>query len=516
VRTKSHRLIFGPSVLPVRAQVGQDGIISWVYNPNKFLFVNINFHNLKSHLQTRQRTLEHIISLASSFISNLQELLQTSELSAYRTVIAKSPSKKSISHYTMAIPRIAIIGAGPGGLMLARILQHNGMKCTIFELDQDRHSREQGGMLDLHDDMGQPALREGGLLEEFKKHANPGAEAMKLVRSDGSVPWDDNVTAGPSRNHPEIDRTKLRDILLDSVQPNSIQWGKKLVRAEPSKEPKRYDLHFADGVERGFDLVVGADGAWSKIRPLLTDEKPFYSGVSMLDMKAIEVSTKNPWLLKFAGAGSMFMFDEGRMVITQHNGNDTIRTYAGVRQPENWIKDCGIDWTQQDLARKALTEQYFSDCHEDLKRVIAESSDGLIPRQLYMLPIGMKWAPRSGVTLLGDAAHLMTPAGGVGVNVALTDALDLAQALLKRKDAFESDVSGNIYAALQEYEGPMFERAKENAERTAMGLELHCKAEGIDQRISMLQRRARMAEARKRELEQKKSEAEVREEVVAV
>ena len=418
----------------------------------------------------------------------------------------------------MTGPRIAIIGAGPGGLTLARILQHNGMKCTIFELDQVRHAREQSGTLDLHEDMGQLALKEAGLFEEFEKHAIPGAEAMKLVRSDGSVPWDENVIAGPSRNQPEIDRTKLREILLDSVEPGSIQWGKKLVRVEPSKEPKNYDLHFTDGVERDFDLVVGADGAWSKVRPLLTDEKPFYAGVSMIDIKATEVSTKKQWLSKFAGAGSMFMFDEGRMVISQRNSNgDTIRTYVGVRQPETWIKDCGIDWMQHDLARKALTEQYFSDCHEDLKRVIAESSDGLIPRQLYMLPVGLKWAPRSGVTLLGDAAHLMTPFAGVGVNVALTDALELAQALLKRKDAFDSDVSGNVDAALKEYEGPMFDRAKENMEKMAMGLKFHFKKEGVDHRISLLQRRAKMIEERNRQQEQKKAEGEFKvKEVVVV
>jgi len=396
----------------------------------------------------------------------------------------------------MSLPHIAIIGAGPGGLMLARILQHHGMKCTIFELDKDRTAREQGGMVDLHAESGQLALREAGLFEEFEKHSLPAAEAQKLIKSDGRILWDENNTkhaeTGPPRDRPEIDRSTLRDILLDSILPGSIQWNRKLVRVEPINVPKiGYNLHFTDGLEVGFDLVVGADGAWSKVRPLLTDQLPFYSGISGIELKAVKVSEKNPWLSKFTGTGSCFMFDEGRALVCQHNGNDTIRVYAAVRQPEKWIHDCGINWEQPDMARVALAEQYYGDCHEDIKRVIIEASDGLVPRPLYMLPVGLKWSPHPGVTLLGDAAHLMTPFAGVGVNVALADALGLAKALLKRKSSFEADLHGSLADALQEYEGPMFERAKGNMEKTMVGLKFHFSADGIEHRVRRLSGRGK-------------------------
>jgi 2-polyprenyl-6-methoxyphenol hydroxylase-like FAD-dependent oxidoreductase len=380
--------------------------------------------------------------------------------------------------------------------MLARILQHNGLQCTIFELDQDRTAREQGGMVDLHAESGQLALREAGLFEDFKKHSLPAAESQKLIKSDGRILWDENdskiVETGLTRNRPEIDRSTLRDILLDSIQPGSIQWNRKLVRVEPTNDPKfGYNLHFTDGVEVGFDLVVGADGAWSKVRPLLTDQVPFYSGISGIELKAVDVSEKKQWLSNFTGNGSCFMFDEDRAMVCQRNGNDTIRVYVAVRQPETWIKDCGIDWEQQDVARATFAERYYGDCHEDLKRVIIEASDGLIPRPLYMLPVGLRWSPRPGVTLLGDAAHLMTPFAGVGVNVALADALDLAKALLKRKSSFEVDLHGNLADALQEYEGPMFERAKENMEKTMVGLQFHFSADGIEHRVRRLSGRAK-------------------------
>lgn len=412
----------------------------------------------------------------------------------------------------MSSPRIAIIGAGPGGLTLARILQQKGMQCTIFELDKDRSVRDQGGIVDLHREMGQLALHEAGLFEAFQKHSLPGAEAMRLVKSDGKVFWDENnssnVDTGNSGERPEIDRAKLRDILLDSIHPDTIQWNKKLLCVEPAETPSiKYNLHFADGVESCFDLVVGADGAWSKVRPLLTDQLPFYSGITIIELRAMEVSVKKEWLANFTGQGSCFMFDQGRALVCQRNGNDSIRVYAGVRQPENWVKDCGINWDHRHLAQRIFTERYFGDCHDDLKRVIAvEASDGLIPRPLYMLPVGLKWSPRAGVTLLGDAAHLMTPFAGVGVNVALTDALDLSRALLKRKDHFEADLPGSLADALQEYEGSMFERARENMEKTWGGLQHHFSANGIDERVRRLQGRAKLREEAKL-----KEEADMRE-----
>ena len=186
---------------------------------------------------------------------------------------------------------------------------------------------------------------------------------------------------------------------------------------------------------------------------------------------------------------------KGRALVCQRNGNDTIRIYAAFRQPETWVKDCGIDWEQQDLAREIFTERYFGDCHDDLKRVIAiEASNGLIPRPLWMLPVGLKWSPRPGVNLLGDAAHLMTPFAGVGVNVALADALSLARALLRRKSTFEADLHGNLADAIQEYERPMFERARENMEKTWVGLQHHFSTDGIDECIRRLRGRAKQRE----------------------
>ncbi|TEY71693.1 hypothetical protein BOTCAL_0088g00270 [Botryotinia calthae] len=392
----------------------------------------------------------------------------------------------------MSAPKIAIAGAGPGGLILARLLQHNGIKCTIFELDANRDARSQGGIIDLHADMGQRAIREAGLMEEFQKHSLPDADSMKLVKADGTVAWDENNKNAESdsirqaRNRPEIDRARLRDILLDSVEPDSVRWNSKIISVEPNAaNPVQFDLHFADHVAEGFDLVIGADGAWSKIRRLVSAQVPEYSGISMVELTARNVSEKKQWLSDYVGKGSFLMFDEGRV-------------YAGVRKPESWIKDCGIDWENSLEARKQLTEQYFGDVHDDLKRLLSEATDTLIARSLYMLPVGFKWASRSGVTLLGDAAHLMTPFAGVGVNVALNDAMLLTHALLKQKDNFEADLEGSLKQAIEEYEEQMFVIAKKNMEKTYQGLKLHFSADGVEHLVGRLQKMGQLVEEAKK------------------
>jgi 2-polyprenyl-6-methoxyphenol hydroxylase-like FAD-dependent oxidoreductase len=375
-------------------------------------------------------------------------------------------------------PKIAIIGAGPAGLLLARLLQINNIPATVFEREPNFDSRDQGGTIDLHERGGQLALREAGLIEEFKRLSRPEAEVVKLLKFDGTVIADENVSrtrrAEEYSGRPEIDRVVLRGLLLESLRPGTVVWGRNLRSVEKSpKASGTYDLHFADGVvEERVDLVVGADGAWSKVRPLLTEQKPFYSSVTTIELWATEVDEQHPWLSTHVGKGSCFMFDEGRAIMSQVNGNNSIRTYAAVREPETWLTDCGIDWTKPDEAREALIQKHFADCAEDVKRVIRESVDGLIPRQLYMLPIGLKWESQPGVTLVGDAAHLMTPFAGVGVNLALLDSLDLAKAVVA------AEKQEPLADAIKEYEAQMFKRAEQFARKTWAGLENHFSATG--------------------------------------
>jgi 2-polyprenyl-6-methoxyphenol hydroxylase-like FAD-dependent oxidoreductase len=384
--------------------------------------------------------------------------------------------------------RIAIVGGGLAGLPLARLLQINNISCAVFELDNESLERDQGGTLDLHARGGQIVLKNAGLLDEFKKYARPEGEAMKLIKHDGTVVLDEN-TEGSKRpreyaDRPEIDRTKLRQIWLDSLKPGTVRWGKKLQAVHKSSQKGKYDLQFQDSREEGFDLVVGADGAWSKVRSYLSNQLPFYSGVTMIELWATEVDKRHKSVADYVGAGQCFMFDEGRAIQTQKLGNNALRVYAGVRQPEDWAETCGIDWARPDEARQELVKQYFSDCSPELREMILDSSDNLKIRKIYMLPVGWRWESSPGVTLVGDAAHLMTPFAGVGVNVAMVDSLDLAQAIIGC-----NGVRSKLPEAIAKYDKEMLERAIPFAQRSAKGLVGHFSKDGCEEMASRIKGR---------------------------
>ncbi|CAN9202719.1 monooxygenase [Alternaria sp. MG1] len=376
-----------------------------------------------------------------------------------------------------AIPdqlKIGIVGAGPASLTLANILQKHLIPFSIFESSPEL--RTQGGSLDLHPESGQFAIKEAGLWEQFVKHARPECDVMKIVTLNGEVLWDEN---GDDKQdvkeeekfdgRPEIDRMALATLMFGNLKEGSVKFGRKLKEAVPSAEGEgKYDLHFADGTkELGFDLVVGGDGAWSKVRKLLTDKMPDYSGISSVALTCNDVKA-NPWLLKYAGEGSMMAFGKDCAVQSQRQGDGSLRTYASLRVPEDFLETCGIDWNDRERALKTYVDRYFSHIHDDLKRVIFSSTESPVARALYELPVGFRWSPRSGVTLIGDAAHVFTPFAGEGVNVGMKDAQVLAQEIAKvcRREKSLDD-------GLKDYEEEMFPRSTKAAIKTAKGKEGH-------------------------------------------
>ena len=355
--------------------------------------------------------------------------------------------------------RISIIGAGPGGLTCARILQRRGLEVTVYDRDAGREARSQGGTLDLHADNGQIALKEAGLLDEFFASCRPEGQEMRRMSPSGAMLSHD--IPGPDELFkPEIDRGRLRDLLLDSVLPGTVHWGRALSTISgPDDGPRQ--LHFADGSCVESDLVIGADGAFSTARGSVSSATAEYSGISFLEAWFTDVDSRHPEIAQLVGRGSATAADGERGMFAQRNSGDRIRVYLIQRAPMDWITAEGLTTDDTVALRTWLLNEYDA-WSPGLLRMISDNDGAYVDRPIFALPVPHTWEHSPTVTLLGDAAHLMPPLG-VGVNLAMLDASQLAVALATLP---------TVDAAIHSYEDTMLPRSIEHATVLEHGAEL--------------------------------------------
>lgn len=353
---------------------------------------------------------------------------------------------------------VTIIGAGLGGLTLARVLQVNGIPATIFEAEASREARTQGGQLDLHDYNGQLALQAADLVDEFHSIIHEGAEANRVLDHQ-AVPLLDEPDDGTG-GRPEVLRGDLRRILLDSLQDDTIQWGKKLT-AVTALGGGRHELTFADGTTQTAELLVGADGAWSKIRPLLSDAKPGYIGTTFIETYLFDADERHSKSAAAVGEGTMSALAPGKGIIAHREPNATLHTYVALNKPLEWMGE--LDLTNP-AATTAQVAAEFRGWAPGLTALITEGETDPVARAIHALPTGHRWDRVPGVTLIGDAAHVMSPFAGEGANLAMFDGSELGLAIAMHPDDSE--------AALATYEAALFPRSEEFAADTARNHEL--------------------------------------------
>lgn len=367
--------------------------------------------------------------------------------------------------------KIAIIGGGPGGLTLARLLQMKRYQVKVYERDKDQNVRQQGATLDLHEESGLKALIAAGLLNEFKKQYRPNADKLRLTDHNSVVHFDDHtnettIEESGASFRPEIDRGPFRDLLIASLEKDTVVWNSKFVSLQARNNG--WDIFFDNGSTVYADLVIAADGANSKLRKYLTNIAPVYSGLTIVEGNIYNAATKAPELWKLVKGGKIFALGLEKSIILSAKGDGSLSFYTGTKEAENWVKTSGINFEDKQEIYNWFKER-FADWGNEWHELFESDDSYFVPRPQYHFPLDQQWESLPNLTMLGDAAHRMPPYAGEGVNMAMLDAFELAEELTANNFS-------DVKTAISRYEKAMCQRAAEITEVTLQSMEnMHSK-----------------------------------------
>jgi 2-polyprenyl-6-methoxyphenol hydroxylase-like FAD-dependent oxidoreductase len=355
--------------------------------------------------------------------------------------------------------KVAIVGGGPGGLTLARLLQQSGNQVAVYERDQSRNARVQGSALDLHEDSGLAAPEAAGLTEAFWANHRPDLDRLRLTDANGRVLHDHPRPASGPGKRPEIERGPLRDLLVDSLQPGTVHWDCKLEASEVQGE--QIFLRFANGQTVTADIAIGSDGANSRLRELVTPIRPRYVGVALVEALVPAAKQAIPELWELLGGSALIALGGERTIGMGTKPDGSVLLYAGLKTEDGAVRQSLEDASSPDERVSWFHANFkgWSDLWEPLFR----EAVSMVWRPLLVCPVDQRWTSRPNATLIGDAAHVMPPYAGEGVNMAMLDALVLSKFLLSEH------APGDAIAA---YEAEMFSRMRSITAETMANTEM--------------------------------------------
>ena len=383
---------------------------------------------------------------------------------------------RSLSTKSKQEPHVAILGGKTPLRACNPALQMQGYKATVFEREKSLGSRSQGGLLDLHPKTGLQVVKELDLTKEYTAIAHPEAEFMHITDHLENVIYTDDPPppVGPDHNlfdgAPETDRGQLRKMLIDSLEPGTIQWN-TMVQSRKQLDDGRFELNLANGKTHPtlFEVLVGADGASSRVRQSISDAKPTYKGVTLIELKITDLDDD---ILDLVGAGTRFAMGDNLALVCQRNPTGVINIwamqrveYGGAQLPRDQPEKC-----------KEYLRNLFCNFTPRLRRLIDKADDKLsfatYPHLTFTSDTMPKACTDDGrIVLIGDAAHTLF--FGSGANSAFVDGLKLAKVLASVFQAqAESKAEPSLATAVKEFAEQMQNTAKLKADNNPFGQDL--------------------------------------------
>lgn len=337
--------------------------------------------------------------------------------------------------------KIAIIGAGPVGLTMAKLLQQKRIEVTVYERDKNPFTRISGGTLDLHKGSGQDALKEAGLLENY--YAMAKSMGRTFADELGNVLFSKKPTAEEQLENPEINRNDLRTLLLDSLTNNTVVWNKKFT--DFKTHDGQWILHFEDSVTAVADVVIGANGGLSKVRKYITNAEIEYTGTLIIQGEILQPETNCATFYQLCNDTILMTASKGNLLVTNPKNGGVLSYNVIFKTPQ----ETELNVQNTDSISTFLLNR-FSDWGESYNQLFrATNSFVLWPTRKISLKNPWKTNRPLPITLIGDVAHIMPPFAGKGVNTGLKDALILSENLTNGE--FKS-----IEDAIGDYEQKMF------------------------------------------------------------